>query len=73
MRLHQLTDREREVTQMLLTSMPTHRVAEKLCITPETLRGHMKAVFAKLGVNSRPQLAALLSHDPMVSASSSLG
>ena len=73
MRLHQLTDREREVTRMLLTGMPVHTIAEKLWITPETLRGHIKAVFAKLGVNSRPQLAALLSHDPRVSSSSSPG
>jgi DNA-binding CsgD family transcriptional regulator len=73
MRLHQLTDRERQVTQMLLTGMPIHAIAAKLWITPETLRGHIKTVFAKLGVNSRPQLAALLSHDPVISASSSLG
>jgi DNA-binding CsgD family transcriptional regulator len=73
MRLHQLTDREREVTQLILTGMPIHAIAEKLWITPETLRGHIKAVFAKLGVNSRPQLAALLSHDPVISTSSSLG
>jgi DNA-binding CsgD family transcriptional regulator len=72
MRLHQLTDREREVTQMLLTGRSISSIAEKLWITPETLRGHIKAVFAKLGVNSRPQLAALLSHDPIVSPSSSL-
>lgn len=73
MRLHQLTDREREVTQLLLTGMPVHAIAEKLWITPETLKGHTNAVFAKLGVNSRPQLAALLSHDPAVSASSTPG
>lgn len=72
LRVHQLTDREREVTQLLLTGMPISAIAERLWITPETLRGHVKAVFAKLGVNSRPQLAALLSHEPMISASSSM-
>jgi DNA-binding CsgD family transcriptional regulator/GAF domain-containing protein len=73
MRLRQLTDREREVTQLLLTGMPTDAIARKLWISPETLRGHVKAVFAKLDVNSRPQLAALLSHEPVVSSSSSIG
>jgi DNA-binding CsgD family transcriptional regulator len=72
MHLHQLTNREREVTQLLLTGMPTREIAARLWISSETLRGHVKAVFAKLGVNSRPQLAALLSHEPMVSSSSSL-
>ncbi|WP_324277903.1 helix-turn-helix transcriptional regulator [Blastococcus brunescens] len=72
LRLHQLTDREREVTQLLLTGLPISAIAERLWITPETLRGHVKAVFAKLGVNSRPQMAALLSHEPVVSPSSSM-
>ncbi len=70
--LGQLTDREREVTQLLLTGMPTSAIAEMLWITSDTLRGHVKAVFAKLGVNSRPQLAALLSSEPVISSASSL-
>lgn len=72
LRLHQLTDREREVTQWLLTGISTRDIAGVLWITSETLRGHIKSVFAKLGVNSRPQLAALLSHEPVLSASSVL-
>lgn len=72
LRMHQLTDREREVTQLLLTGRPTHTIADELSITVETLRGHVKAVFTKLGVNSRPELAALLSHEPLFSSSSSL-
>jgi DNA-binding CsgD family transcriptional regulator len=66
-RLHQLTPREREVTRLLLTGMATGDIARRLWITPETLRGHVKGVFAKLGVNSRPQLAALLSSEPVIS------
>lgn len=62
--LHQLTEREREVTRLLLHGMSTAQIAQDLWISLETLRGHVKAVFAKLGVSSRPELAALLSHEP---------
>ncbi|BBY44281.1 response regulator transcription factor [Mycolicibacterium celeriflavum] len=64
--LHQLTRREKEITQLLLTGMSTRDIAAALWITSETLRGHIKAIFAKLGVNSRPGLAALLSQDLVV-------
>ncbi|WP_069386577.1 helix-turn-helix transcriptional regulator [Cellulosimicrobium cellulans] len=64
LRLHQLTDREREVTQLLLRGTSTAALARQLWITPETVRGHVKTIFAKLGVNSRPQLAALLADEP---------
>ncbi|MFB9732971.1 helix-turn-helix transcriptional regulator [Ornithinimicrobium kibberense] len=64
--LHELTTREREVTCLLLTGMATADIARELWITPETLRGHVKAVFAKLGVGSRAELFARLSHEPPV-------
>ncbi|OLT23080.1 hypothetical protein BJF81_11920 [Ornithinimicrobium sp. CNJ-824] len=64
--LHELTTREREVTGLLLTGMATADIARELWITPETLRGHVKAVFAKLGVGSRAELFARLSHEPPV-------
>lgn len=64
--LHRLTRREKEVTQLLLTGMSTREIADRLWITSETLRGHIKAVFGKLGVTSRPELAAALSREPAV-------
>ncbi|MGH3675309.1 MAG: helix-turn-helix transcriptional regulator [Mycobacterium sp.] len=64
--LHQLTPREKEVTQRLLSGMPTREIAGELWITTETLRGHVKAIFAKLGVSSRAELAALLTDGPVV-------
>ena len=47
LRAHQLSDREREVTQLPLTGRPTHVVAGQLSITLETLRGHVKSVYAQ--------------------------
>lgn len=69
MHLHELTPRERQVTQLLLTGMSTSDIAAELWITPDTLKGHVKSVFAKLGVSSRPELFARLSHEPVVRSS----
>lgn len=64
--LHGLTRRELEVTQLLVTGMSTRDIARELWITPETLRGHVKAILAKLGIGSRAELFASLSHEPQV-------
>lgn len=64
MHLHQLTGREREVTRLLLTGLSTHDIAAELWITPETLRGHVKSVLAKMAVSSRAELFAKLSPEP---------
>lgn len=64
MELRGLTPREREVTRLLLTGKPTRQIAAELWITPETLRGHVKNVLAKLDVSSRAELSALLSRQP---------
>jgi DNA-binding CsgD family transcriptional regulator len=63
---HRLTPREREVTQLMLSGASTEEAAAELWITTETLRGHVKSLFTKLGVRSRPELVALLSHEPGV-------
>ena len=58
--LHGLTGREREITQLLLRGLPTADIARRLFISRHTLGDHIKAIFAKLGVSSRPELTALL-------------
>ncbi len=71
MQLHELTTREREVARLLVSGMTTADIAAELWITPDTLKGHVKSVFAKLGVRSRPELFARLSHEPVVRSVSS--
>lgn len=71
--LHELTPREREVTQGLLKGLGTAEIAQNLWITEDTLRGHIKSIFAKLAVNSRPELLARLQHEPRVHTPSTAG
>ena len=58
--LHGLTDREREVAELLVSGLSTDEVAARLVISRHTVRDHVKAIFAKVGVGSRPELTAAL-------------
>jgi DNA-binding CsgD family transcriptional regulator len=60
MALHGLTERERQVTTLLVAGHATDEIAQRLSISRHTLRDHVKAIFAKVGVSSRPELTAVL-------------
>jgi len=61
--LHDLTEREAEVAQLLVSGMPVAAIARTLWISTYTLRDHVKAIYAKVGVRSRAELTALLFHE----------
>jgi len=61
--LHGLTGREREVARLLVRGLSTDHIAQRLHITRHTVRDHVKAVYAKLGVRGRPELTAKLFHE----------
>jgi len=58
-----LTARERQIALLLLRGDTTEQIARRLVISRHTLRDHIKTVYAKLDVTSRPELTALLLHE----------
>ncbi|HEY1180225.1 MAG TPA: helix-turn-helix transcriptional regulator, partial [Phytomonospora sp.] len=66
-----LTARELEITRCLARGMATAEIAAALFISPHTVRDHVKAVFAKVGVSSRRELVARLyteHYEPLATA-----
>ena len=54
-----LSDRQREILQMLADGMQTEAVAQKLGLSTETVRTHTKRILAKLGADTRTQAVAI--------------
>jgi len=52
-----LTEREREVVALIAEGLHNRAIARKLGITENTVRHHLTAVFGKLGVADRLELA----------------
>jgi DNA-binding NarL/FixJ family response regulator len=59
--LSALTDREREVLDLLALGLTNKEIAEKLFITTNTVKRHLKAVFEKLDVHTRTAATAKVS------------
>ena len=53
-----LTDREREVLDLLAQGLTNKEIAEKLFITTNTVKRHLKAIFEKLDVHTRSAATA---------------
>ncbi|MDD4000518.1 MAG: helix-turn-helix transcriptional regulator [Bacilli bacterium] len=50
-----LTNREREIFNLLITNYDTTEISEKLGISEKTVRNHISNVIQKLGVKGRSQ------------------
>lgn len=62
-----LTRREREILGLLAEGMSGAQIAEKLVLSPETVRTHVRNAMAKLGATTRSQAVALaLQRDEIV-------
>ncbi|WP_188037293.1 response regulator transcription factor, partial [Actinotalea sp. JY-7885] len=57
---HHLTVRESQIAALVTQGLDNHEVARALHLSVRTVEGHVSRIYAKLGVASRSELAALL-------------
>ena len=55
-----LTDSERKVINLIAQGVANRSVAQRLHVTPHTVKAHLHNAFAKLGINSRAELSKLM-------------
>lgn len=68
-KLDKLTPREREVLQALAGGLGDKEIAQRLYITPGTVRAHMVSILSKLEARSRLQALVLAVHHGVVEVS----
>jgi DNA-binding NarL/FixJ family response regulator len=55
-----LTQREKEILALIADGISTAEISTMLSIAPDTVRKHLKAIYAKLGVSSRNDIRELV-------------
>jgi DNA-binding NarL/FixJ family response regulator len=58
-RLADLTDREREVLTLVGSGLSNTEIAERLVVSPHTIKTHVNRTMAKLGAHDRAQLVVI--------------
>jgi len=57
--LHALTQREREVMALVAEGLSNEEIAERLVVSPATVRTHVSRAMGKLGARDRAQLVVV--------------
>lgn len=58
--LETLSEREFEVLTLLAQAMPNKKIARAINVSPDTVKYHLKNIYAKLGVGARDEAVAAL-------------
>jgi two-component system nitrate/nitrite response regulator NarL len=61
-----LSDREKEVVQLVAQGFRNREIGEKLFISEQTVKNHLHNIFDKLGVSDRLELALYAIHHKLV-------
>ena len=61
-----LTNREREILQLLADGMSNGEVAKKLFISQETIKSHVRHILAKLEADTRTQAVAIALREAII-------
>ena len=61
-----LTPREREVLQLAAEGNSNKQIAHRLTLSEDTIKGHMKVIFAKLGASDRTHAVTLAARRGMI-------
>lgn len=69
-RYPQISKRERDVLELLLQNYSNARIAEALTVSENTVKTHVRHIYARLDLNSRQQLLALAESIPVREAES---
>ena len=61
--LDRLTERQREVAELVAQGLSNEEIAGRLFLSPATVKSHLTAVMRRLDVRTRTQLAILVNRD----------
>lgn len=56
---HDLSGREREVLDLLVEGLSNAQIAQRLTVSPATVRYHVSSILSKLGARSRAEAVSL--------------
>jgi DNA-binding NarL/FixJ family response regulator len=56
----QLTNRQMEIVKHLFSGLTNKRIADALCVSEDTIKGHLKHIMRRLKVNSRTEILSII-------------